>query len=184
MDEKKELWKYAYAWASFRDVIAFANRTIEIFNQSNDLIIKALTYSIITSYARPFKQKPSLRLSDSIVKDTNRECHEFLIELRDKVITHQDPVTTKTGFGNFNQVTMYYSGKYDWQFTTLHPRITPDKCSEIIKLASGLLEICDEKIGSIFESICISEELENGNYRIEPETDTGDSKFVFKKLET
>ena len=184
MDQMKDLWKYAYAWASFPDVIEFAKSAIECFNPSNDLIIKALTYSIITSYARPFKQKPSLRLNDDIIDAASKECHELLIELRDRVITHQDPITTKTEFGYFNQVRMHYAGKNDWQFITIHPRITPDKCLEIIELASGLLEKCDDKIGEIFESICISERLDNGEYCIEPEADTGDPKFVFKKIET
>ena len=184
MDKMKELWKYAYAWASFKDVIRFAEKALQIYNPDNDLLIKALTYGIITSYARPFKQNKSIELSDSIVNTRNWECHELLIELRDKVISHQDPVTTNTDFGYFNQVKIHYNGKEDWQFTTVHPRITPRKCEEIIELASDLLAKCDDMIDKLFEAIYSSGKLEHGKYSIVPVNEKGRMQFVLKKMET
>ena len=183
-DRLKELWKYAYAWASFSNTIVYANRFLQIYEKVEDIDLKAFTYSIIISYARPFKQDGKLKLRNDVVRPKYRESHNFLIEMRDKVISHQDPVTTETPFGYLNQVKFHFQDKGNWLITTTHPGITCKKAKEIIDLANDLLAMCDSKIDEIFEELDLLKRLEAGKYTVVPSCKTGSGQYELKKIST
>lgn len=168
MDRLEELWKYCYGWSSFRDAIRFAKEAERAYSLEDDTVLKALTYSTVIAYARPFRQKKGVRLSEDLVEPWGADCHEFLMEMRDKVVSHQDPVTTEASFGNLNQVSIEYDGPGEWRAKTTHPRLLPPKCMEIIELASDLLAKCDERAGNVLKLIESSSTLERGEYTLTP----------------
>jgi hypothetical protein len=66
----------------------------------NHPIHDPLVISILVLYARPFKQRPPLRLSPDFITSTRRTFHDLLITIRDKIAVHSDldePITVYGG---------------------------------------------------------------------------------------
>ena len=64
---------------------------------SRSIMRWALTAAIVTAYARPFKQRPEVKLIDDVIPTEFRPLHDEAIVQRDKVIAHRDldgPVAT------------------------------------------------------------------------------------------
>ena len=60
-----------------------------------------LTVTATVLYARPFKQRPEVKLSDHEVPIKYRAAHNEVLRIRDKVIAHRDPDAYKKGvWGN------------------------------------------------------------------------------------
>lgn len=49
-----------------------------------------LVTSAVVHYARPFKQRPPLRVAPDVVPAAARPFHDFLITCRDKIVAHTD----------------------------------------------------------------------------------------------
>lgn len=186
MSQNRDLWKFSYAWASFQDVKRYAERALEHFAGHSividDLLLKSLTYSIITTYALPFKQKGLLRLEKGCVPPEYLECHNMLVALRDKVIVHHDPITPITNFGYLNQVRVTYHDQSNWCFATVHPRLTQEKTQEIILLAQALQDRCRDRIEAAFSIILEDTELKPGKYLIEPKVVQDEMEYMIIPL--
>jgi hypothetical protein len=103
-EERLEFWKHAYAWQSFIDAKNYSERLLALNLPLTDLVRKAFTIAILTTYCRPFKQRPLVRLSADLVPNEHKETHESAIELRDKVVAHRDMDGPNAEWGWINQL--------------------------------------------------------------------------------
>jgi len=92
--ERLAFWRDEYALDSFtvlQRLLAF------MFSQSQQgpEMRTWLTVSATVLYARPFKQRPEVRLAEDDVPIKYREVHNEVLKYHDKVIAHRDPNSHK-----------------------------------------------------------------------------------------
>jgi len=94
--ERLAFWRDEYARASFMDA---RDALISLLRnkQSGQPIKLWLTLTVLVLYARPFKQRAAVRLSDTDVPEKYRGVHENVILHRDKLIAHRDPDSHEHG---------------------------------------------------------------------------------------
>ncbi|MDD4869750.1 MAG: hypothetical protein PHR77_04255, partial [Kiritimatiellae bacterium] len=107
--DRFEFWKFAYARAAFVDAKIFAEELLASGSALHSATRKAFSIAIATAYARPFKQRSVVRLSEDIVPAEHRETHDGVIEIRDKVVAHRDvdgPIAEDFGLLNQLRITI------------------------------------------------------------------------------
>ena len=88
--ERLAFWRDEYALDSFtvlQRLLAFMLSQ----SQQGPQMRTWLTVSATVLYARPFKQRPEVRLAEDDVPIKYREVHKEVLNYRDKVIAHRDP---------------------------------------------------------------------------------------------
>src|SRR4029077_512738 len=88
--ERLAFWRDEYALDSFtvlQRLLAFMLSQ----SQPGPQMRTWLTVSATVLYARPFKQRPEVRLAEDDVPIKYREVHKEVLKYRDKVIGHCDP---------------------------------------------------------------------------------------------
>src|SRR5437870_4066850 len=93
--ERLAFWRDEYARASFLGVWEVLKFLPTTTGQSRMRIW--LTVSATVLYARPFKQRDAVKLSEEEVPAIYRPLHENVIRHRDKAIAHRDPDADKKG---------------------------------------------------------------------------------------
>jgi hypothetical protein len=142
--ERVEFWKHAYARASFIDAQIFLeellNQKPEPFSPSR----KLFTIAILTVYARPFKQRPAVRLEDGVVSAEYRQAHNWAIEHRDKVVAHRDLDAGVTTWGFINQLRLV-TDEIGFKIYTLSPYMSDEMARDLLALVKMLIRIMDER---------------------------------------
>jgi len=144
--ERIEFWKHAYAWQSFKDAKNFCELLLTRDPPLNDIVRKAFTIAILTTYCRPFKQRPMVRLSDELVPHAHKETHDSAIELRDKVVAHRDTDGPIADWGWVNQL----------ELEVLDGEVSVHTRSPIIRNQNvrDILALLDELIPMLYTMMC------------------------------
>lgn len=147
INQRHELWKLAFAHASFRNAGIFLEQlSLPAFSE-NYPIRNALSIAFLTSYSRPFKQKTPVKLSDEIVPARFRKSHDAIITYRDKTIAHRDlngPVADRRPV---NQVRFKIVGN-TFSPVTGSPVISAAWAAELIPLIDHLIQSLDSQWGN------------------------------------
>ena len=102
--ERRTFWKYAYARSSFVETAIFLETFFRERPSFGSEQLKVHTIAILTTYARPFKQKEPVRLDQSFVPAGYRTTHDWVIEHRDKSVAHRDLNAATAEWGFVNQL--------------------------------------------------------------------------------
>jgi len=104
--ERAEFWKWESASVAFGMVRDVCDYLIQHQLPRSHPIHDPLVTAIYTLYARPFKQRAPLRLSEDIVPESHQDTHFILITFRDKMFAHTDIDRPKTVDGRvLNELT-------------------------------------------------------------------------------
>lgn len=135
---RTEFWKFAYARSSFVDTRIFAEYLLAAGVDMRYPLRRAYSFAITTTYARPFKQRQPVRLSEDLVPAAHKMTHDGIIEIRDKIVAHRDingPIAED--FGLLNQVQIVLSSG-ELQVNTISPIMGDDKVREVVPLAAEM----------------------------------------------
>jgi hypothetical protein len=139
--ERIRFWQHAYARSSFVEARLECEHLLNTNPPLNSMLRRAFTVAIVTRYARPFKQRERVRLSDDIVPTKFRTIHDEVIEIRDKSIAHRDLDAPVADWGFISQVRVIIaSGEF-----TIHT-ISPILANE---MARNLIQLLDALIGEM-----------------------------------
>ena len=140
--ERITFWKFAYARASFVLVQLFCK---QLLGRPQDVIRHALSIASMVTYARPFKQRPAVKLSADIVPAEFKEAHNDVIEYRDKVIAHRDLDGPVVPWGIVSELIVDSDGR-GFNLHTVSPMLTDDKARVLIDLTQALIEKAEHEV--------------------------------------
>ncbi len=157
--ERLAFWRDEYARESFlqlREVLNF----ILGAPQGSRLRVW-LTVSATVLYARPFKQRDAVRLSDAEVPKKFRTVHDDVIRHRDKAIAHRDPNADKKGvFGN--DLPIISTGN-ELFIPTTSPAMEDTLVSSLLELTGILIPRLENRTG-VFIRKYLPTPLPEGSY--------------------
>ena len=144
-EERIEFWKHAYARASFVDARIFAEQVLAAGLPLQHPVRKALSIAVLTTYCRPFKQRPVVRLADTVVPAAFADLHESLIEMRDKVVAHRDLDGPVADWGFVSQLEIAVD-EGGLEIRTRSPVVLDAKARELLPLLDVLIGQMDAKV--------------------------------------
>ena len=163
--DRIEFWKFAYARSSFVETIVFAEYLLASNVRMEDLLRRAFSFAIITSYARPFKQREAVRLPEDIVPPANAKTHGAIIEMRDQIVAHRDidgPISKDVGLVNLIEV-IIASGSIN--INTVSPIMSDEKTMDVLKLSKIMKEKMEYHLDKYYQKLKpLILEHSDGNY--------------------
>lgn len=151
-EEREDYARDAFAVSSFLSADLEIDRLLECYtkNPVDEVLVEALSASVLVFYLRPFKGKPPFRLEKAIIPAQFEELHNGLEIQRDKVIAHRDANLPTAMWGSPNDFGFIFDGR------TMMPRIylgmlDPARAVELKKLIHHLREFLEPRIGSFYQ---------------------------------
>jgi hypothetical protein len=136
--ERISFWQHSYARASFTEARIECELLLSTNPLPNSTLRRALSVAIVTLYARPFKQRKVVRLSEDIVPAEFRSTHEDIVEIRDKSIAHRDLDAPVADWGFISQVRVNVQAG-ELTINTISPMLTNEKAHELLPLLDALI---------------------------------------------
>jgi len=149
-EERLAFWKFAHARASFVDARIFIELVLKSSLPLNDPVRKALTIAVLTTYARPFKQRPKVQLPRDAVANEYLDLHDNMILRRDKVVAHRDVDAPTADWGTLNQVEFAVDAG-GLEVNTESPVILDQTAREILPLLDNLIGKMDEQVNAFVQ---------------------------------
>jgi hypothetical protein len=137
-EERISFWQHSYARASFTEAKIECEFLLSTNPPPHFTLRRALSVAIVTLYARPFKQRKAVRLSEDIVPVEFRATHDDLIEIRDKSIAHRDLDAPIANWGFISQVRVNVQAG-ELTINTISPILTNEKAHELLPLLDTLI---------------------------------------------
>ena len=134
--ERLAFWRDEYALDSFtvlQRLLAFMLSQ----SQQGPQMRTWLTVSATVLYARPFKQRPEVRLAEDDVPIKYREVHNEVLKYHDKVIAHRDPNSHKRDVWG-NELPIVSDGS-NIRIPTTNPAMEDDIVSSLLELVEILI---------------------------------------------
>jgi hypothetical protein len=134
--ERLAFWRDEYALDSFtvlQRLLAFMVSQ----SQQGPQMRTWLTVSATVLYARPFKQRPEVRLAEDDVPIKYREVHNEVLKYRDKVIAHRNPDAHKRDVWE-NGVPIVSDGS-NIRIPTTNPAMEDDIAGNLLELVEILI---------------------------------------------
>jgi hypothetical protein len=120
-----------------------------------------LTVSAIVLYARPFKQRPEVRLAEDEVPIKYREIHNEVLKCRDKIIAHRDPDAHERDVWG-NELPIISDGS-KIRIPTTNPAMEDDTAGNLLELVEILIPVLRARSSS-FVSKYLPRPLTPGAY--------------------
>ena len=120
-----------------------------------------LTVSAIVLYARPFKQRPEVRLAEDEVPIKYREIHNEVLKCRDKVIAHRNPDSHKRDVWG-NELPIVSDGS-NIHIPTTNAAMEDDTAGNLLELVEILIPVLRARSSS-FVSKYLPRPLAPGAY--------------------
>jgi hypothetical protein len=122
--DRVEFWKFQHAWVTFAEVTNLCDQIIKQKIDSGHPLLPSMMTTLHIFYGRPFKQRPEVRISETIVPADYKDIHDWLINMRDQTYAHMDVDGPKTANQSFiNKVGVFVrGGQAKFALTMVHPR--------------------------------------------------------------
>ncbi len=151
VEERKQLWKFAYARAAFFEAKEFA-RMLREPGLNDGFLKRALSISMTVAYTRPFKQRPQVRFDESWVPAEYAENHASIILHRDKAIVHRDIDGPTTEWGSVSDLVIDVK-EGNPAFRPFIALVTDDLAERVENLTQILIGKIDGKLNQIVNEI-------------------------------
>ena len=164
--ERLDFWKFQHASITFVQVKELCDLLTQQNIETNHPLHIPLMVALHALYARPFKQKKAVRLSDDIVPKESKQTHDALIEMRDKIHAHYDfDSPTTTSLSGLNKVAVFLHGtQAKFAITPVFPR--SKQVQEIGKLAQILASKAFEQGKLIWSRRLGGVQLTEGSFEV------------------
>jgi hypothetical protein len=147
--DRIEFWKFQHASVTLAEATKLCDQIIKQKIDSGHPLLTSMMTTLHVFYGRPFKQRPEVRISETIVPQNYKSLHDELINMRDKIYAHMDVDGPKTTNENsLNKVGVFiHGGEAKFALTMLFPReIQVEKIRDLTKLLSEKTLYHAEKI--------------------------------------
>jgi len=159
-----QLWKVTFARSSFIQTMQSCEALLQLPSSSTGAIITALSTSALVFYARPFKQKPEVKLDNTIVPREFAEFHTDIISYRDKVVAHRDVKAPTTPWGSANDIVFCWASS-SMEIQTTSPILEGDAAKRLRELSVILIAAMDKEL-TILVQQHLPPPLEDGHYTL------------------
>ena len=183
MDLIREMWKHAFACTAFSDAEGCAREAARLAadgDSGGGLVMRMLVQGMIVSYALPFRQRRTVRLGEDIVDPGRLGLHRRLLELRDRAVTHRDPVAVE-GFDNSVEIVR---GPGGWLPVTPPAFLDVRECAEAASLAADLSLECGRRLDGLAEAVGGFRDLSSGAVSVRPVQEGGRTRYVIEPRAT
>lgn len=165
-----EIWKVTFARSSFIQAKRACDALVQLGSAAPEVVITGLSTSALVFYARPFKQKPDVKLEKAVVPADFAEFHKNIIDYRDQVVAHRDVKAPKTPWGSANDVVFSWAGSV-MEIETTSPVLEPAAAQRLSILAGVLVEAMDRELSPLVQQH-LPPPLEDGRYTLSLRGDT------------
>ncbi len=165
--DRIEFWKFQHAAITFSEVAKLCDYIQREKIGPLHPLYEVLFTALAVLYARPFKQRSEVRIPDNVVPQQYWDTHKSLVELRDKVSAHYDPVGPKTiADVSLNKMLVSIrNGKASFGLSFLHPS------SRGIDRIKSLAEKLDKKmqfhVQKLWQRCMQGQTVPDGDYEID-----------------
>lgn len=138
--DRIEFWKFQHASITFAAVYQLCGQIVDQKIISGHPLFTSLMTALHILYARPFKQRSAVKLSEDIIPSEYKITHQALLGFRDQIYAHMDVDGPKSTENNpMNKIGVFINGGYvSFAMTMAFPR--EGKIEEIRALANLLSE--------------------------------------------
>ena len=150
-EERESYARETFAVSSFLSADSEIDRLLKCFSERppDQVLLEALSASILVFYLRPFKGRHPFRLDKDIVPPQFKELHKGFEEQRDKVIAHRDANLPNADWGSPNDFGFVFDGK------TMMPAVyvgimAPERAIELKKLIHYFRGLFEPRIGDFY----------------------------------
>ncbi len=150
-DELASLWAYSYARASLLEAVDFIDALTSLGSVST-VVARALSCSIVVSYARPFTQSQVTRdrriipLAGIETPPGLASTHAMTLKLRNKVVGHKDAIRAEGDIATPNVVLFKrYASGFDLH-TVIVEGIAPELLTKLGALCTHFLDHCESQL--------------------------------------
>jgi hypothetical protein len=137
-DTRIAFWRASYAHASFQDARIFIEELLKLSLPLQDPIRKGLSISILTAYARPFKQRPKIKVPEDVLAPGYLPRHRELIKMRDKVVAHRDLDGPIADWGHISQIRFHVENNR-MAINTYSPVFTDQAAKDLLPIVDYLI---------------------------------------------
>ena len=88
--DRIEFWKFQHASVTFAEVTNLCDQIIKEQIDHGHPQLASMVTTLHIFYGRPFKQRPEVRILETIVPANYKDTHDWLINSRDKIYAHMD----------------------------------------------------------------------------------------------
>jgi hypothetical protein len=122
--DRIEFWKFQHASVTFAEATKLCDQIIKQKIDSGHPLLTSMMTTLHIFYGRPFKQRPEVRISETIVPQKYKDIHGGLIKMRDQIYAHVDIDGPKTANQNsLNKVGVFIRGsEARFALTMVFPR--------------------------------------------------------------
>ena len=147
--DRVEFWKFQHASVTFAEATKLCDQIIKQKIDSGHPLLASMMTTLHIFYGRPFKQRPEVRISETIIPQNYKDLHGSLINMRDQIYAHMDVDGPKTANEkSLNKVGVFiHGGEAKFALTMIFPReIQVEKIRDLTKLLSEKTWYHAEKI--------------------------------------
>jgi len=151
--ERIELHKWQSAFSSLNEARGILRHIREEAVGHEHPLHHALWAAFHVFYAKPFKQRPVIRVSRDVVPELSRNIHDAIITLRDKLFAHGDldgPNLDQGGLVNSLFVSFHPNQNQQVVFATRYGFPAPEVVTEYDELVAALLQTFHSNAARIF----------------------------------
>lgn len=154
INERIDLWRFAYARSSLNETIATASLLLKITRQITLEHRTALVTSLAVTYARPFTKSQVTKtarvqpLHDVPIPPEHAELHKTFMEMRDSVFGHKDATNPLTEHGALNHLLLDFSSSGMQPQPLIVVGLDQPQLDETLQLCAKLIARVDKQIRS------------------------------------
>ena len=165
--ERIELYKWQSAFSSLNEAQGILHHIRDEAVGHEDLLHHALWAAFHVFYAKPFKQRPNIRISQDVVPQNLRKAHDAIITLRDKLFAHSDldgPNLDEGDLVNSLFVSFHPAQSQQVVFGIRYGFPAPEAVTQYDELITALLLILHTNCTQIFNSWMQNMQIEPHQY--------------------
>jgi hypothetical protein len=148
-NDRIEFWKFQHASVTLAEATKLCDQIIKQKIDFGHPLLTPMMTTLHIFYGRPFKQRPEVRISETIVPKNYKSLHDELIGMRDKIYAHMDIDGPKTASeSSLNKVGVFiHGGEAKFALSMIFPReIQVEKIRDLTELLSEKMWCHAEKI--------------------------------------
>jgi hypothetical protein len=164
--DRIEFWKFQHASTTFAEAKQLCELILKEKIDSGHPLHVPLMTALHILYGRPFKQRTEVRIPEDIVPQNNKNTHEALINMRDKIHAHTDVDGPKTTDDDcLNKVAVFVRNRSArFALTMVFPRAV--QIEEIRDLSDALSQKTWYHAEKIWKRYFSGKAVKDGNYEV------------------
>ena len=177
LEERRQCALRIHASYAFKTVVSFCKHILETPIEMTDPAYTALIVAIYTTYGRPFTNCWGFgKLTADLIPADQKELHDDLMNLRDKLYAHADKDIIHEDYGPMNDIRVSISPEGRFRVWTQPVQATPPQVKRILSLATTMhekMEYWTNRFTGKYMKNITDTDFPPGEYLLDTESVTG-----------